>query len=361
MLTDEDRVIGHALAAECSSRAPPTPQVLAQHFELGERRADAARFHVIAAETHSLPWTLPGSQRHVASAETCAASGELLGAHVSPRRTCHSGTATTVRRGKTRATRCRWWNAATARWFDAAGIASVAFGKLDDTVEIFSVVEALEQTGRERIRAPGVRAPSRRIRAGIQLAYFGELARTDTLLDGCEREPGADGDAGVLAWLCDAAFDRMFASGEPVHPSRFLRGRELYERLGDRRGVVVQTSNHILALAMLGAFAEARAALPAFESESAETRIQIGEAHRTLDTGVLRARETATWLRSSSFSAQRGECYRRVAGLQASACRSRSSSCSTATSTRQPTRSRSACLRRSTLPPIAVCSSRCHP
>ena len=60
----------------------------------------------------------------------------------------------------------------------------------------------------------------------------------------------------AIKWLCDAAFDRALASGEPVHPARFLRGRELYTRLGDRRGAVGQAGSHLMTLATLGAFDE---------------------------------------------------------------------------------------------------------
>ncbi|HEX4335815.1 MAG TPA: protein kinase [Polyangiaceae bacterium] len=285
MLTDEDRVIGHALAAEWLEPHASDAAVLAQHFELGERRAEAARFHVIAAENALAAMDAAGIARHVASAETCAASGELLGRARLAQADMSLWNGDNRAAGRDARDAMSLVERGTARWFDAAGIAAVAFGKLDDTIETFSAVEALEQTAASEPSSGRSRAVAR-IRAGIQLAYFGELARTDTLLDGCEREPGADGDAGVLAWLCDAAFDRMFASGEPVHPSRFLRGRELYGRLGDRRGVVVQTSNHILTLAMLGAFAEARAALPAFESESAEI-------------GFRSAKLIAPWIRAS--------------------------------------------------------------
>jgi tetratricopeptide (TPR) repeat protein len=152
------------------------------------------------------------------------------------------------------------------------------------------VVDELEEVPATGAGAGSARAIAR-IRAAIQLSYFGDLGRTDALLDGCEHEPGAEGDSGVLAWLCDAAYDRAITSGQPVHPSRFLRGRELYAKLGDRRGAVVQTGHHVLTLATLGAVEEALAALPAYEREAAE----IGFQH---------AKFAAAWARAACALAQ---------------------------------------------------------
>jgi|CZKU01.1.fsa_nt_gi hypothetical protein len=284
MLTDDDRVIGHALAAEWLEPRASDAAVLAQHYELGDRRADAARWHVVAAEDALAAADAAGIARHVASAEACAASGGLLGRARLAQADISLWTGDNVAAARGARDAMSLVERGTERWFNAAGIAAAAFGKLDDTLEILSVVDELEQTPANGPTAGPARAIAR-IRAAIQLAYFGELVRTDALLEGCEREPGAEGDAGVLAWLCDAAFDRTFASGEPVHPSRFLRGRELCGRLGDRRGVVVQTSNHILTLSILGAFGEARAALPAFEREGAEI-------------GFAAAKLIAPWIRA---------------------------------------------------------------
>jgi len=269
MLTDDDRAIGHALAAEWLEPRSAAAAVLAQHYELGDRPADAARWHVVAAEDALAATDAAGIARHVASAEACAASGELLGRARLAQADMSVWNGDNVAAARSARNAMALVERGTERWFNAAGLAAVALGKLEDTASTLAVVDDLEQTPADGPKSGPARAIAR-IRAAIQLVYLGELTRADALLEGCEREPGAEGDAGVLAWLCDAAFDRMHASGEPVHPSLFLRGRELYERLGDRRGVLVQTSNHILSLAMLGAADEARAALPAFEREAAE-------------------------------------------------------------------------------------------
>ena len=197
---------------------------------------------------------------------------------------------TTSRRLEAPGLPCRSWNAAPSAGstLRASPLQRSASSKIPRAH--VSVVDELEQTPADSPITGRARAIAR-IRAGIQLAYFGELARTDALLGGCEREHGAEGETGVLAWLCDAAFDRTLASGDPVHPSRFLRGRELYGLLGDRRGVVAQTSHHVLTLAMLGAFDEARAALPAFEREAAEIGFSI-------------AKLVAPWIRASCALAE---------------------------------------------------------
>jgi len=277
-------VIGHALAAEWLEPRAPNAAMLAGHYQLGERRAEAARWHVVAAEDALAAADAAGIAKHVASAELCAASGELLGRARLAQADIALWNGNNVAAGSGAREAMSLVGRGTERWFNAAGIAAVAFGKQDEVVETVSVVHELEQTPANTPVGGRARAIAR-IRAAIQLAYFGELTRTDALLEGCEREPGAEGDAGVLAWLCDAAFDRTFASGEPVHPSRFLRGRELNERLGDKRGVVVQTSNYILSLSMLGAIGEARAALPAFE-------------HDANEIGFRAAKLIAPWIRA---------------------------------------------------------------
>ncbi len=269
MLTDDDRVIGHALAAEWLEPRAASAAVLARHYELGDRRADAARWHVVAAEDALAATDAAGIAKHVASAEACHASGELLGRARLALGEIAMWNGDNAAAAKGARLAMSLLDRGSARWFVAAGIAASAFGKFEDTASALSVVDELEQTPANDPVAGRARAIAR-IRAASQLAFFGQIARFDALIEGCEREHGAEGDAGVLAWLCDAAFDRAFASGEPMHPSRLLRGRELYARLGDRRGVVSQMGNHLLTLSILGAVDEARAALPEFEREGAE-------------------------------------------------------------------------------------------
>ena len=287
MLTDDDRVIGHALAAEWLEPRGSDAAVLARHYELGDRRPNAAAWYVVAAEEALAATDTAAIARHVASAETCDVSGALLGRArlVQADIALWRGDNVAASHGAREA--MSLVQPGTERWFVAAGIAAAAFGKLGNLAETLSVVDALERTPANDHTAGPARAIAR-IRSAIQLVYFGELARTDALLEGCEREPGAEGDAGVLAWLCDAAFDRALASGEPIHPSRFLRGRELHARLGDKRGMVVQMSNYIVTLTILGAFTEADALLPAFEREGAE----LGYNFTALNGRWMRASRT---------------------------------------------------------------------
>jgi len=287
MLTDDDRVIGHALAAEWLEPRGADAAVLARHYELGDRRPKAAAWYVVAAEDALAATDTAAIARHVASAATCGVSGTLLGRARLVEADIALWRGDNVAAGRGAREAMSLVEPGIEHWFVAAGIAAAAFGKLGDIAETLSVVDALERTPARDHTAGPARAIAR-IRSAIQLVYFGELARTDALLDGCEREPGAEGDAGVLAWLCDAAFDRAIASGDPIHPSRFLRGRELYGRIGDRRGMVVQMSNYIVTLTILGAFAEVDELLPAFEREGAE----LGYNFAALNGRWMRASRT---------------------------------------------------------------------
>ncbi len=274
MFTEDDRVIGHALAAEWLEQKNHDAAVLAQHYELGDRRGDAARWHVVAAEHALAAADATGIMKHITSAEACGVSGELLGrarlavADIALWKVENATAANAAREAMTLLER------GSERWFRAVSIAVVGFGKLEDCAATLAVVDELEKTPARDPAAGPARAIAR-IRAAIQLAFFGELARTDELFEGASREPGAASDPGVQAWLCDAAFERALAGGEPVHPSRLLEGRDLYLRIGDRRGAVMLLGNYIILLSMLGAFDEMRAALPEYEREGAA----IGFSH----------------------------------------------------------------------------------
>lgn len=276
MLTDDDRAIGHALAAEWLEPRIDDSALLAHHYELGDRRDDAARCHVEAAEHALLANDGAGVVRHLSRAQSCGAGGELLGRALLAHAEISLWSGHNAEAGSSSRTAMSLLCAGTERWFKAAGIAAAAFGKLENTEETLAVVDALERTPATDSASGSARAIAG-IRAATQLAYFGEMERSDALLEGCERERGVAGDMGVLAWLCDAAFDRAFASGEPVHPSRFLRGRELYTKLGDRRGAVVQSGHYVWMLAMLGAFEESRAALEPFEREAEALSFRYGK------------------------------------------------------------------------------------
>ena len=284
MLTEDDRTIGHALAADWLELRGASAAALAQHYELGDRRADAARWHVVAAEDALRATDTAGIAKHVASAEACQASGELLGRARLVQADIAMWNGENLAAGNGARVAMSLLERGTPRWFVATGIAASAFGKFEDTVSTLAIVDELERVPAMEPVAGRARAIAR-IRAASQLAFFGELARFDALIEGCEREPGAEDDAGVRAWLCDAAFDRAFASGEPMHPSRIIRARELYAELGDRRGVVSQTGNLLLTWSMLGAVDEARAALPEFERGAAEI-------------GFRPAKLIASWIRA---------------------------------------------------------------
>jgi hypothetical protein len=269
MLTDDDRVIGHALAAEWLEPRVDDHALLAHHYELGDRREDAARCHVIASEHALLASDAAGVARHLAGARSCGATGELLGRALLAHAELTLWGGQNLETATTAQTAMGLLAPGTERWFKAAGIAAAAFGKVEKLDATLLVADAIQRTPASDPASGCARAIAR-IRAATQLVYFGEIDRSDALVDGCEREPGVAGDMGVHAWLCDAAFDRAFGAGIPIHPSRFVGGRALYERLGDRRGAVSQAGHHVWMLAMLGALDEARAALEPFEREAQE-------------------------------------------------------------------------------------------
>lgn len=60
----------------------------------------------------------------------------------------------------------------------------------------------------------------------------------------------------MLAWLLDFRFEEAWAAGHPIDPAMVGTARQIYARMGDRRGVLTQLSNQVAALALVEAFDE---------------------------------------------------------------------------------------------------------
>lgn len=268
-LTDDDRAIGHALAAVWLESHVDDGALLAHHYESGGRMEDAARWYARAAEQALLAHDFEAVFRHSSRAEACGASASVM----APARLAEAEAwlwrANNEACANAASLAVASLERGTEKWFVAVGLVAVACGKLGRREALLAVVSDLERTPATDERSGRARAITR-ARAATQLAYAGEIARSDTLREGCEREPGAADDPGVLAWLAAAACERGLAGGAVVNPSVPRRARELFLQIGDRRAALGQRGAESQLLVTIGAFDEALAVAEALTREAGE-------------------------------------------------------------------------------------------
>lgn len=254
MLTDDDRRLGHSLAADWLAARVDDPALLAHHYERGGRLAEAAEAHVRAAEHAVYADDRAAIRVHVAHARRCGVSGHLEGRlllALLDSAVWHGENAEAIALGEPA---LALLERGSPPWFVAAGGWIAALGKLGRTSEMLEVVKRIEATPS---RDPSVELPlasaARAVacaRAAIQVLYLGEPEWALRLLDAASRVKGEPSVDGALA---DAAFDFKFLAGRILHPDISLRARERFAELGDRRGALGQSSNAVMSLALIGA------------------------------------------------------------------------------------------------------------
>ena len=254
MLTPADRVLGHALAGTWLEARVDDGPLLAHHFEAGEKPADAARWYARAVEQALAAHDFSSLDRFVARATLCGASGAALGSAKLAQADAklflrdHAGAA------QASGEAVALLQPSSEKWFNAVGLAITSRGRLNDVKGVHELMPLLEQAPLDDGAA---RAKSiTRARAAIQLAYFGEIARADALLERWEQDPSVN-DPAVLAWFYEAVAERGNAAGEPADPKILRRGRELRLGIGDRRGAITQWQVELQLISSLGAYERA--------------------------------------------------------------------------------------------------------
>lgn len=248
MLTDDDRRLGHSLAADWLAERVDDPALLAHHYERGGRLAQAAEAHASAAENAVYADDRPAMHVHIAHARRCGVSGHLEGRvllALLDSAAWHNENAEAVALGPSALSLL---DRGSPPWFVAAADLFVALGKLGRTDEMLALVKELVDTpsdSRQRAIACA--------RAAIQVLYTGDPELALRLLDAASR---GKGDPTVDGALADAAFDFKFLAGRILHPDVSLRACARYLELGDRRGASVQASNAAMSYALIGASAE---------------------------------------------------------------------------------------------------------
>jgi hypothetical protein len=246
MLTDEDRRLGHEIAAKWLEARVDDPALLADHYARAGDLARAAQKHVYAAELAVNADDRAAMQYHITSAKKCGVSGHLEGCvylALLDSAVWHSENEKALTYSDDA---LRLLDRGSAPWFVAAGATVAALGKLGRVDELREVVARIEETP-----APGPKRSIACVRAAIQMRYVGELERAQKLLD-----QATPGDPAVDIMLADAAYDWKFLDGRVLAPRVSLEARARCIELGDRRGALTQTTNAAMSYALLGATEE---------------------------------------------------------------------------------------------------------
>jgi eukaryotic-like serine/threonine-protein kinase len=260
MLTEEDRTLGHRLAAVWLEGAGETEAVvLAEHLERGGEPARAAPHYLRAAEKALGGNDFAGVVARCESGVRCGAEGETFAE-------LHLVESYARRwRGEIelacRASELAWTHfpAGSAPWFDAA--AELAGGRLAG-----GGAEALRELGShvlERLVAsevPSPRAVGGSARVALTLIALGSLDVADALLAECDRAsarlPAPDGIS--EAWIRLTRSHRAAVDGDPAaclgHVEAAVRE---FERIGNVRTSCNARVIVGFAHAELGDFAEA--------------------------------------------------------------------------------------------------------
>ena len=245
MLTDEDKVLGHRLAAEWLVKAGERDAaVLARHFELGEESLRAASYYLRAAEQALEGNDLEAALTSVERGLACGPSSESRGLF-------HLIAAEAYRfKGEPSREQVAALEAmgllpqGDTRWCIAAGQAAIASGKLGDRERLESVARELIRLGAEA-RSSG-RMVVAAARASIPLILAGLRDPAEQLLAHVNRHGDAIAwsDPGVAAWIHLARGTHAAEVGEPrAALTHMEQAAERFEEAGDVRGACAQCAN----------------------------------------------------------------------------------------------------------------------
>jgi tetratricopeptide (TPR) repeat protein len=291
-LTEEDKALGHKLAARYFDAAGGDPMVIAAHADRGGDRELAARAYVDAAHRALEISDLAGAIERATSAIRLGAAGELLGRaeRVCAEASYWRGLPREIIEHGERAMAAL--DASSAGFFVAGGCCVLAYAALGQPEQALACTRRLVTSTAGSPHAAAARA-SALLRAVAQLAVSGQLEL-----------------AGVILRETKATIDEL-AAADPLLPARYAQSRSLYAvgagdleghiafareaagrfaELGDRRNNLTQRAIVAYGLLELGDYAEAAAAGRAVIDEASRMGLQSVVAMTKQNTGLAIAR-----------------------------------------------------------------------
>jgi serine/threonine protein kinase/tetratricopeptide (TPR) repeat protein len=265
MLTDADRVLGHALAARWLEQVGETDALrLAEHWERGERLNAAALWYQRAAaqahDTIDLDSAFDRAGRAIKlfgdAPEHRARVGDLYVLQSSISR--HRGaSAESVRTGKEALARLLRGSSAWCVAMTEVVIGSARLGDNDYAVELVSTLLAMpDAEGDSRVDA--ARRAMAFARAVPPMLYIDRLDLADPMLERAEAMANASGELAALAELTRVQGLRAHVTGDTgLHLSIVKKVRAYYEEMGDVRGATAYQVMTGYVTAELGGFEQA--------------------------------------------------------------------------------------------------------
>lgn len=268
MLTDEDRALGHRLAAEwLESTGRAQPAILAEHFERGGEPARAVTFYRRAAEQAFEGNDFGATEALSDRAIACGAAGEVRGALDLLRAEAFRWQGRYAEAQAAGVAAMEALPRGGSAWHAAAGEVAVACSLRDDRARLEQVAADLADLGARAADADDAALAARVIawaRAATWLLLFGMDERGRqlfALIDAAEpriagREPSAHGRihyAHATRALCAAEPEEYFLRSEGA-AARF-------DEAGNARSACVQRHNGGNALRQLGLYDEAERVL----------------------------------------------------------------------------------------------------
>ncbi|HEY1958754.1 MAG TPA: protein kinase [Polyangiaceae bacterium] len=296
MLTDDDRALGHRLAAEWLSRSEgASPLVIAAHFERAGERLRAAAAYLDAAEQSLESSDLGGAIEQAERGVSLGADGELRGALRVVQAHAHHWL------GKTEAMQAAASEAVSllspndARWADAMTLLAVGKQRLGSTADLTSVAEHLyAMLAREGANRTALARAGGRIAS--LLFFAGKQDRAAQMLDAAERA-AHDGGADVVARIHQARAPHARQAGRPEEALAHAEAAEAaFRTAGDLRNACLMSGIRGFALSELGAYAEAEGILRATLATAQRLGLTTVAATATSNLGMVylrlgRARE----------------------------------------------------------------------
>lgn len=265
MLTEEDRGLGHRLAAEWLERTGSRDAAtLAEHFRRGAEPKRAIRWYARAAEQALEANDFGAAVAHARRGVACGAESAELGELLLIEAEAHVWSGDAALAEERAAASAALVPSGSSAWFRALRQTAVAAGKLGAYDRVERAVEPVSATG----PAPGAGGARLVCLAwcAMQLIVGGRTSVADTVIAGLTR---AVAEASALAPQVSATIEllRGFRAAYAGDLAACLDGFEAalaaFERAGDRRNACAVRSNLGVAFAELGDYVGAEEALRA--------------------------------------------------------------------------------------------------
>jgi hypothetical protein len=287
MLTEEDRVLGHKLAAGwLEQRGDADALGLAEHLERGREAARAARLYRRAAEQALEGNDLDAAVARAERGAACGASGAELGALRLLQAEAHGWRGDHAERRRVAAEALAALPPGSAKWFQAAGDVAAAARALGENEAVAAVCADLLATPGEP--APRAVALARAARAAY---LFGDVALGGRLLAGAD--PAVADDPLVAAARHRAESARARLAGDLTSAMEAAeRSAQCSVLLGNVRGACLDWSIVGMILGDLGQLEDAEQVLGDMLLDAERTGIpllvgnaKLGLAHTLLRLG----------------------------------------------------------------------------